>query len=57
MKKINRMDDPICPASLEEAQMADEEVLECPFPTYDLLLREAPVWQDPRTGMYFINKY
>ena len=57
MPPINRMDDPVRPQTLGEAQMADPEVLECPFPTYQLLLEEAPVWQDPRTGMYFINKY
>ena len=54
---INRMDDPVCPASLDEAALADVEVLECPYPTYDLLREEAPVWQDPLTGMYVITRY
>ena len=54
---VNRMDDPIRPASLDEAQLADPEVLECPFPTYQLLLEEAPVWQDPVTGLYIISRY
>ncbi len=57
MSEINRMDNPICPASLDEARLADPEVLECPFPTYELLLNEAPVWKDPLTGMYIISKY
>ncbi|MGI9328085.1 MAG: cytochrome P450 [Pseudomonadales bacterium] len=51
------MDNPICPASLEEARLADAEVLECPYPTYDLLRQQAPVWQDPATGMYVITRY
>ncbi|MDX1581079.1 MAG: cytochrome P450, partial [Alphaproteobacteria bacterium] len=57
MTEINRMENPIVPESLEEARLADPEVLECPFPTYELLLEEAPVWQDPLTGMYIVSKY
>lgn len=57
MTPINRMDDPICPETLEDAQLADIEVLECPFPTYELLLNEAPVWQDPRTGLWVVSRY
>ena len=56
-RPVNRMDHPIRPASLDEAQLADPEVLECPFPTYELLLEEAPVWQDPVTGLYIISRY
>jgi len=51
------MDDPVRPASLEEAALADVEVLECPYPTYDLLREQAPVWQDPATGLYVITRY
>ncbi len=57
MSEVNRMDHPVCPNSLEDVKLADSEVLECPFPTYELLLEEAPVWQDPATGMYIISKY
>ena len=57
MKPINRMENPVCPASLAEATVADIEVLECPFPTYALLREQAPVWQDPRTGLYVISRY
>ncbi len=57
MADINRMENPIRPASLAEAQMADVEVLECPYPTYDVLREEAPVWQDPLSGLYFITRY
>ncbi len=57
MTDINRMENPIRPASVEEAVLADVEVLECPYPTYDLLREEAPVWQDPHTGLYIITRY
>ena len=33
MSGINRMDNPVCPVSLEEATLADIEVLECSVPT------------------------
>jgi cytochrome P450 len=56
-KLINRMDNPIRPKSLEEAALADIEVLECPFPTYDLLREMAPVWQDPLTGIHIVSRY
>ena len=56
-KPINRMDNPVCPADLDEAALADVEVLECPYPTYDLLREQAPVWCDPATGMYVITRY
>jgi cytochrome P450 len=51
------MENPVRPASLEEAALADIEVLECPYPTYDLLREMAPVWQDPMTGLYVITRY
>jgi cytochrome P450 len=54
---VNRMENPIVPASLEEARLADVEVLECPYPTYALLREQAPVWRDPLTGMYVITRY
>jgi cytochrome P450 len=57
MTLINRMDEPVCPRSLADATLADPEVLECPFPTYELLREHAPVWQDPRTGLFVITRY
>ena len=57
MTEVNRQDNPIRPASIAEARLADPEVLECPFPTSDVLLEEAPVWIDPLTGMYIVSKY
>ena len=56
-RPVNRMENPVCPATLAEAQLADEEVLECPYPTYDLLREQAPVWRDPRTGLFVLTRY
>ena len=57
MSDINRMENPVCPASLKEATLADPEVLECPYPTYELLRNEAPVFLDPVTGVYVVSRY
>lgn len=57
MSEINRMEDPICPASLDEATLANVEVLECPYPTYKLLREQAPIFQDPVTGMFVVTRY
>lgn len=55
--KTNRMDNPITPASLDEVKLLDEEVLECPYPTYDILREDAPVFLDPDTGFYVVSRY
>ena len=57
MSTINRMENPVRPERLEGATLADVEVLECPYPTYDLLREQAPVWQDPITGLFVITRY
>ncbi len=55
--EVNRMDNPVCPVSLEGVTLADVEVLECPYPTYAYLREHAPVYQDPLTGMYVVTRY
>ena len=35
----------------------DPEVNACPYPAYQVLRDEAPVWKDPLTGMYVITRY
>lgn len=57
MSEINRMEDPIVPERLEDVNLLDAEVQECPYPTYDLLREEAPVWKDPITGFYVITRF
>ena len=57
MTKINRMDDPVCPSTLDGVTLADVEVLECPYPTYKFLREQAPIYQDPVTGMFVVTRY
>jgi cytochrome P450 len=57
MTEINRMEDPIIPTSVEDVTLFDPEIQECPFPTYDLLREEAPVFKDPITGMFVVTRY
>ena len=35
----------------------DEEVLKCPVPTYRILQKEAPIYFDAATGMYYVTRY
>ena len=44
-------------ASASEINFFDPETNDCPYPAYDHLRDEAPVWQDPRTGMFFVTRY
>lgn len=57
MSEINRMLEPVEPNALDQVNLLDAEIQECPYPTYDLLREEAPVWQDPITGFYVITRY
>ena len=44
-------------ASVSEINFFDPATNDCPYPAYQQLRDEAPVWQDPRTGMYFVTRY
>lgn len=57
MSDINRMENPVLPGSLEEINLLDAEIQECPYPAYDLLRSESPVWKDPITGFYVITRF
>ena len=35
----------------------EPDTIACPYPSYDILRDEAPVWQDPMTGMWFVTRY
>lgn len=37
--------------------LLDPETLECPFPLYHTLHREAPVYRMPETGFYVVTRY
>ncbi len=57
MSEINRMEDPVCPATPAEVNLMDAEVQECPYPAYKTLREQAPVWHDPLMGFYVITGY
>jgi cytochrome P450 len=42
---------------LAEYHMFDQEMMECPYHYYKLLRDEAPVQQDPLTGIFQISRY
>jgi cytochrome P450 len=35
----------------------DTETNACPYPAYEQLREQAPVWKDPHTGMFVITRY
>jgi cytochrome P450 len=45
-----------CP-SVAEVDFFDRSINDCPYRAYQTLRDEAPVWRDPRTGMYVISRY
>ena len=40
-----------------QADFFDAATNKCPYPAYKTLRDEAPVWQDPKTGMFFVTRY
>ncbi len=55
MTDVNRMDSPIVPESPNAINFLDPEIQECPYPAYELLRLQAPVWRDPILGSYNIT--
>lgn len=43
--------------TLDDVNFFDPDIQECPYDAYALLRNEAPVWQDPRTGMFVVTRY
>ena len=41
--------------STVEINFFDPETNDCPYPAYEKLRAEAPVWQDPITGMWTVS--
>lgn len=56
-EEINRMENPVVPENLDEINFLNAEIQECPYPAYEKLRDEAPVWQDPLTGFFVITRY
>jgi cytochrome P450 len=42
---------------LDEINLLDHAVQNCPYDAYATLRDDAPVWRDPITGMYVITRY
>lgn len=43
--------------ALNDVDFFDPEISECPYDAYAVLREEAPVWQDPKTGMFVVTRY
>jgi cytochrome P450 len=43
--------------NLDEINLLDHELQNCPYDAYATLRNDAPVWRDPITGMYVISRY
>lgn len=41
----------------DEVDLLEAEQLKCPWPSYEVLREQAPVWQDPRTGHYIVSRF
>jgi cytochrome P450 len=41
----------------QKPTFTDPAVLECPFPVYDKLLAENPVYRDPVSGIYVVSRF
>ncbi len=48
---------PVQPERLEDINLLDADLQNCPYHAYDLLRDEAPVWKDPVTGFYVISRF
>ena len=45
------------PDSLDDINLLDRGTQNCPYPAYQLLRDEAPVWKDPITGFYVVTRF
>ncbi|MEL7030285.1 MAG: cytochrome P450, partial [Pseudomonadota bacterium] len=50
-------DHPTAPAKIDEVNLLDPKVQDCPYRTYAVLRDEAPVYREPRTGFYVVTRY
>ena len=49
--------EPVVPGALDEINLLDQSLQNCPYHAYQLLRDEAPVWKDPITGFYVISRF
>ena len=43
--------------SPDQINFFDPDINDCPYDAYKLLRDEAPIWQDPQTGMFVMTRY
>ena len=43
--------------SLQDVNFFDPAINKCPYPAHKTLRDEAPMWQDPTTGMWVVSRY
>lgn len=48
---------PVQPEALSDINLLDSGLQNCPYPAYQKLRDEAPVWQDPVTGFYVVSRF
>ncbi len=51
------MTTPKCPSHADEVDLFGSDFQECPYPGYEVLRKEAPVWQDPKTGLFVVTTF
>jgi cytochrome P450 len=44
-------------SSPDQVNFFDPDVNACPYPAYEVLRNEAPVWKDPFTGMFVVTRH
>jgi cytochrome P450 len=49
--------EPVEPKTPDEINFLDARLQNCPYPAYQLLRDQMPVWRDPTTGMYVITRF
>lgn len=49
--------EPVVPRTLDDIQLLDAALQNCPYHAYKKLRDEAPVWRDPRTGFYVVTRF
>ena len=57
MTETNRMECPVVPNSVDEVDLMNIEIQECPYPAYKTLREKAPVYRDKLTGFYVLTRY
>ncbi|HWF52874.1 MAG TPA: cytochrome P450 [Solirubrobacteraceae bacterium] len=43
--------------SPNDVDLLESSQLKCPWPSYEVLREQAPVWEDPRTGHFIVSRF